>query len=107
MSTSNLFKPVFSEGSSLDNLSTETPTTLNNTLSTSTDTNVPLFQNAQKDLSTIAPAFFIGVPEKENKVTFQAGAKETNNAPTGYGDRRLSGILSEVKLETLLHFYPS
>jgi hypothetical protein len=103
MSADNIFRPLFTEGSSLNSQPAQAPTTLNSTataLPTPLDSTVPLFSNppaTQKDLSTIAPAFFVGVPEKENKVTFQVDAKESNDAPIGYGDRRLSGILSEVK----------
>jgi hypothetical protein len=104
MSTENLFKPLFNNGSSFGSQPTQTPTTLNSTAATlpaSLCSTVSLFPNppvVQKDLSTIAPAFFVGVQEKENKAAFQVDAKESSDAPTGYGDRRFSGILSEVKI---------
>ena len=61
----------------------------------------------KKDISSIPPAFFIG--KYENTLDLDEPMEETRdqrNLSIGYGDRRLSGVLSEVK-STCTSYYRS
>ncbi|KAI9480566.1 MAG: hypothetical protein EXX96DRAFT_563312 [Benjaminiella poitrasii] len=49
-----------------------------------------------KDISCIPPAFFVGSHEKDDKVSFATETRNTRSLSIGYGDRRLSGILTKT-----------
>lgn len=54
-----------------------------------------------KELDRIAPCFFVGPHEIEKKVAFEPEPNQDSGSVVGYGDRRLSGILAEVKYKAL------
>lgn len=63
-------------------------------LTTTTTTTTTTVTNKNNDISNIPPAFFVGIPEPELTTTLEHQVKETRSLSIGYGDRRLSGILT-------------
>jgi len=52
----------------------------------------------KQDVSSIPPAFFVGRSNDTPDVSDSVGhTRKQRNLSIGYGDRRLSGVLSEVK----------
>jgi hypothetical protein len=108
MATNTLFQ-TNSNTSSKDNLPQPPQLQTMNSFLTGNDTNadastaptslfstIPTTQ--KKDISSIPPAFFIG--KYENTLDLEESveeARDQRNLSIGYGDRRLSGVLSEVK----------
>lgn len=77
-------------------MSTEsvTPQILTTSIKETATTELPI----EKDLDRIAPCFFVGPHETEEHVTFEPELSQDSGSVVGYGDRRLSGILAEVKI---------
>lgn len=49
------------------------------------------------DLKSIPPVFFVGPQHKEKTVLFEPQFSNDTGSVVGYGDRRLSGILAQVR----------
>lgn len=71
-----------------------TPQILTTSIKETTTTELP----NEKDLDRIAPCFFVGPHETEEHVSFEPELSQDSGSAVGYGDRRLSGILAEVKI---------
>lgn len=58
---------------------------------------VDVFPAIKPDLKTIPPVFFVGPQKQEKTVLFEPQFSSDTGSVVGYGDRRLSGILAQVR----------
>ncbi|CAO3628561.1 unnamed protein product [Mucor hiemalis] len=123
MSTNTLFRSIPTKSlndapndtkNTADSTTTSPPRpALTSTLSLLTP-NVEVNQNAlfpntglplKKDISSIPPIFFVGAKEREEEVVILEPPVDTDSETVvGHGDRRLSGILAEVKYQAPYEF---
>lgn len=99
LSKSNLSQPPpFNAMSSFLNINEGTSDAAATTTSTSIFSTIPTYK---KDIASIPPVFFVGrpndTPDVDEPVRY---TRDQRNLSIGYGDRRLSGVLSEKPEDT-------
>lgn len=100
MSADTLFRSIpITPLNNVQSNNTNTPVVISKPVVATPNVEVPALPSAsaKKDLSSIPPVFFVGPQKKEKTVIFEPQFSSDSGSVIGYGDRRLSGILAQVK----------